>query len=134
MPQQGSQPPESESEQLPDSENPQIPGGYYYQPLQENGPMQQSLGTAFAAVGSVVGQVAGNVYVDLQAEEGRPMTSSEKTAFVAATGAVGKAGGQWIGQGVGFYIDNADSIVQNAQTFMQQANDYRSWQEPPFGN
>jgi hypothetical protein len=90
---------------------PQAPGGYYYQPLSEDGPFEQHLSTA----GDIVGQIAAAAWLPEAGEAGQ--------------GLAGIAGAA-TGKSIGFYIDNASSMLQNLQTLQNQLNDYRTWMDP----
>jgi hypothetical protein len=91
--------------------SPQVRGGYYLQPLSDDGPFEKHL----AAAGAIVGQVAAAVYLP----EGGAATQG-------MAGIVGEA----TGKSLGFYIDNASAILQNLQTLQNELDDYRTWMDP----
>ena len=123
---------QAQPQPMPQNENPQVPGDYYYRPLQENGPIARTLGDALGIVGKYTGQkMAKDAMKDIGSESGLPV---ELLAVPAAHvgGEIGSSVGRLMGQGIGYYLDNADALMQNAETALQQASDYRSWMQPSF--
>jgi hypothetical protein len=98
--------------------------------MTENGQWAQGLGNALGAAGSIAGQVLGAATADLQAESGVLPTNAQIAGASAAGGMIGNSVGQAVGHTLGGYIDNIDSVTQNVQTFLQEANDPQSWIPP----
>lgn len=104
-----------------DHSSDQIPHGYYYQPLRDNGPFEQTLQRAGEAIGQAV---ADALAFAEESQWGELPSASMMSEFIGSN-----AGGM-IGKTAGFYIDNASTILNNAQTLMNQLNDYRTWMDP----
>ncbi len=98
----------------------QDPKGYYYAPLTEGGRYQTKLEEYLSNAGSAINFVLA-------------VTSGAEIAAVGTTtNAGGKIGGM-LGNTVGFYIDNLSNILNNAETFLEQANSSDTWMMPqPF--
>jgi len=100
-------------------DSPQTPRGYYYQPLKDDGPFEKRLEAAGEIIGKSIAQASAT-------EE----TGGELPEISMAMEAFGEKTGGLIGKTAGFYIDNASAILKNAQTFVDQLNDYRTWADP----
>jgi hypothetical protein len=126
----GAPKPNSPGSLLPSTTPPgQIPGGYYYRPYVDNGPAQDMLSKAGAAVGQTLVALA-------SMNTGRP----PEVAVASAMGALGQLVSEFgsaIGGGAGFLIDNRnniDAFEQNMGTLMQQLNDKATWLPPDPGD
>jgi hypothetical protein len=91
---------------------------YYYTPYENDGAWQKAL----SQVGSILGK-------SITQEVGGPLAQI-----------VGGPVGQLEGSQLGWTIDNADRLLQNFQTLLQQLTDWRSYASPldnprnnPFG-
>ena len=100
---------------------PQQKGSYYYAPLQDNGPFEQRLKQLGEIIGPYIAQ--GVADTDTGGLSENPVASH-------ILDEAGELGGGMMGQVIGFYIDNASKIIQNANTLINQFNDPSTWSDP----
>lgn len=108
---------------------PQQQGGYYYAPYEDNSSFEQRYQEVGEAIGPIILQGAADFVSEGAAED---------PAVSGLIGLAGESVGGSVGTAIGFYRDNASAIIQNANTFVNQLNDYRTWSDPfsdnLFGN
>jgi hypothetical protein len=95
---------------------------YYYEPLKDEGTFQDLCEQA----GGIVAQAI--VRTALTAETGGAWEELPEVNMFIDKAA--EAAGSVVGKTMGFYMDNASTVLRNVNTLIEQLNDYRSWTDP----
>ena len=93
-----------------------FPHGYGYEPLKNNDGLGKKVG------GWVGGQLGKSAGAELGGMTG-PAAPIAVPALSSAGSAIGTSGGEQLGT----YVDNASTISDDVQTFLQELSDWNTW-------